>query len=498
MTGLASKLAKGATWMVLARLATRGIGVISTVILARILLPEDFGLMAMAMSIVALIELLRAFGFDTALIQNQQARREHYDTAWTFNVLLGVTAAALVCAFAIPTSRFFAEDRVVALMLALAIGIAIQGFENVGVVDFRKYMQFDRDFMFLLGAKIASFLATVWSAVQLQSYWALVIGILVGRVWSLLASYWMHPFRPTFSLRAHRDLFTFSKWLLLNNFLLFLKSRVADLVIGNVSGARALGLYNISYEISNLPATEVVMPINRAVFSGYAVMADNMERLRRGFINVISVIGVFAVPAGIGIAATAELLVPVALGDKWLDAIPLIRILAIYGVIIAMQTNTLYIYIALGEPRTATILNGLHVALLIPALILATNRWGIEGAAWACLTVAVITTPYNVHVLVGRLSIQPRQLIEVLWRPFLASSAMLAIVTSFVSLSTGVQWIETSDVGSAGLSLVVAVATGATAYTLLLILLWIVSGRPYGVESEVLERLRATRIFPRR
>lgn len=496
MSGLARKLATGAAWMVLARMATRGIGVVSTLILARILMPEDFGLVAMAMSLIGLTELLRAFGFDTALIQNQRAARAHYDTAWTFNALLGVTAAVVVVLLAWPAASFYGESRLQLVMWALAAGIAIQGFENVGIVDFRKHLQFDREFTFTLGSKVAGFVATVGAAFWLKSYWALVIGILAGRAWAFGASFWMHPYRPRLSIAARHELIGFSKWLLLNNFLLFLKNRASDFVIGRISGARALGLFNISDEISNLPTTEIVMPINRAVYSGYAQMGSDRARLRAGFLNVISVIGAFAMPAGAGIAAIAPLLVPLALGPQWLDAIPLIQILAFYGVLIALQTNTLYVYIALGEPRTASLLNALHVALLIPALIWLTTQAGPVGAAWACLLVTVITTPVNVAVLVRRLDLRIRDLLSPLWRPLLAAALMFGVVRVIVAAPEGA---PPSGVGLLALGghLGLAVVIGATSYALLLWLLWLACRRPPGIERELIGRLASVRLFRR-
>lgn len=474
--------------MVLARLATRVIGVISTLVLARFLMPEDFGLIAMATSIVAVIELLRAFGFDTVLIQKQQAGKEHYDTAWTFNVIVGIAAGLIVLLLSVPATVFYGESRIVPIMCLLAAGLAIQGFENVGIIDFRKYMRFDKDFTFMLGAKLAGFLVTVPIAVVFQTYWALVLGIMATRIWAVIASFVMHPYRPRFSLAASRELFSFSKWLLFNNFLLYLKSRASDFVIGRISGARSLGLFSVSYEIANLPTTEIVMPINRAVYSGYAQMDSDLARLRQGFLNVISVIAAFALPASAGIAATASLVVPLALGDRWLDAIPLIQVLAIYGVLIALQTNTLYIYIALGEPRTATLLNALHVAVLIPALVLGTMKSGSIGAAWACLITAVINAPINAWVLLQKLQLRPRDFLAAAWRPALSAAAMFLVVHLFMNRPNGL-----SDAAAGVLRMLAELGfvagLGGMTYLAALWLLWLVARRPSGIEREILARL---------
>src|SRR5688572_707114 len=124
-------IAKGAAWMVVAKLTERSLGLISTLVLARLLVPADFGLVAMAMSVIALIELATAFGFELALIQRQNPTKEHYDTAWTLNVTLGTSSALVTAALAYPAALFFDEPRLVLVMVALAGSWAIQSFENI-------------------------------------------------------------------------------------------------------------------------------------------------------------------------------------------------------------------------------------------------------------------------------------------------------------------------------------------------------------------------------
>src|SRR5688500_19973733 len=115
-------MASGAAWMVLAKLAERSLALVSMLILARVLVPQDFGIVAMAMSFVALLEMLTAFGFDVALIQKQTKERGHWDTVWTFTALVGFAIAALMIAFAGLVADFFDEPRLVEVMWVLAFG----------------------------------------------------------------------------------------------------------------------------------------------------------------------------------------------------------------------------------------------------------------------------------------------------------------------------------------------------------------------------------------
>ena len=179
-TGL--QAARGVGWMVLFKLSERSVGFVSTLILARLLRPNDFGLVAMATAVAAGAGLMSAFGFDSALIQRQHVDRSHYDTAWSFNVVFGIAVGILLVLLAVPASRFYREPRLEDIIYVLAVVALVQGFENIGTVQFRKELDFRKEFKFLLGKRIASFAVTMTLAFTIRSYWALVAGILTGTV----------------------------------------------------------------------------------------------------------------------------------------------------------------------------------------------------------------------------------------------------------------------------------------------------------------------------
>ncbi len=479
-------MAKGAAWMVLFKLIERGLGLISTIILARLLIPDDFGLIAMAISIIATLEMLNSFSFDMALIQNPDANRNHYDTAWTFNVILATTSSLILLLLAAPAAVFYDEPRLEMVIYFLAVGAFIQGLQNIGIVHFRKELEFNKEFKFLLAKKLVSFCVTVPLAFILGNYWALVIGMLTGKSVGTIYSYLIHPYRPRFSLTARHELFHFSKWLLVNNLLSFLRFRSAHFIIGKTSGTHSLGLYTIAYEISNLPTTELIAPINRAVFPGYAKMSSELAILHQSFLNIIAIITVFSLPTGTGIAAVAPQLVQVVLGEKWMAAVPLIQILAFFGVITALQTNTAYVYIALGKPKVIALLSGLHVLLLIPLLFWLTIPDGATGAAWAYLVSALVMLPVTFIFIMRQLDIKLFHLLSIFWRPITATLAMFLIVNQTIEYLSFMP-----DTFRIYLQLALGVVSGAVSYCVILLALWFVSSRPAGAEQLLISKLQS-------
>ncbi|MDH3978272.1 MAG: lipopolysaccharide biosynthesis protein [Gammaproteobacteria bacterium] len=481
MDNIKRKMAAGVGWMTLFKLAIRGLGLISTVILARLLVPADFGLVAMATSVVAAFELLMAFNFEVVLIQNQSAKRSHYDTAWTFNVLFGLSIAIIVASISGIAAEFFSEPRLQAVLLVLAVAFAIESFNSIGVVNLAKELKFKAEFRLKVIQHIARFSMTIPLAFWLQSYWALVFGILFGKTTMLAMTYIAAPHRPTLTLSASRELFRFSSWLLVNNLLQFLRNRSTEILLGRLASVQALGLFSVSFEISNLPTTELVAPINRAVLPGYAKMASKLSDLRTSYLEVISLITIFSLPAGAGIAATAHLIVPIALGEKWLSAIPVIQILAIYGGLNSMLTNSGAVFNALAKPYFMTIIQVATVALLLPTSYFLASESGALGLAWAYLYTLPAVILLSFWFSLKILELRAMVLLSVLWRSILSTFLMYMTVTNAFEHDTT----TTPSVIEAAIDLAKAVTLGISAYMLSIITLWQISGKPEGAEKIV-------------
>ena len=485
MSDIDRKIAVGAAWMVAFKLLDRSIGLLSTIVLARVLVPEDFGLVAMAMVLIGALQVLISFSFDVTLIQNPQAGRDQFDTAWTLT-LIGSSACALALALLGPAAAaFYQEPRLATIVYLLAGGFALQGLANIGPVTFRRDMRFDQEFKFLLGKRLSTFLITIPAALYFRNYWALIIGQLAGTALSVALSYWMSNYRPRLSLAAKVELFHSSRWLMLHNLFQFLNNSAPQFLIGRWSGAQALGVYAIASEIATLPTTELVAPINRAAFPGYARAAGDLEQLRVSFLKVISSIAIFALPAGVGIVVVADLLVPAVLGWHWSAAIALIQVLAIYGAIQALQTNIGYIYLALGKLRQVTVIAGLQLAILLAILIPLLLRYGVLGAAWAFLASMMLMVPVN-QVLVARvLQLGWQQFGACLLRPAVASAALAGGVL-LLKQALHLRPITSDYV----LALLGCVACGAAIYVAAMLLLWRGAGQPDGAERYFFVKLQ--------
>lgn len=475
--------------MILFTFMGRILGLISTVILARLLTPADFGLVAMAMSVVFALELLNSFGFEFALVQRKDAGESFYNTAWTLRLMFAMLVATLLVVLAGPASEFYEQPNLRAIIYCLAFSVAVEGFQNIGVVGFLKELEFQKEFIWRILVKLAMFVTTVPLAIYLGNYWALVAGMIIGRISGVALSYVMHPFRPSFSLAETRRLLGFSIWLSLNSMIAFFRLRSADFVLGRTAGPAQLGLFSVANELAGLVTTDLVLPINRAVFPGFAKVSDDLARLRSEYLNVIGLTCIFTFPAGLGIAATADLLIPTMLGAKWLDAVPLIKILALQALYASFYIHNASVYISLGRPKVGTMLGMLHISILLPLLIMWTSESGATGAAFAYLTTVCIIAPVGISVTLIILHLNFFTFLSRFWRPLVAAAAMYWIVARVVGqLGMG------QSFGESLANLLISIGTGVLCYVTVVAVLWQLSSRPPGAEHEILNVLvRRTR-----
>lgn len=489
-------MARGAAWMVALQSADRALGFISIIVLARLLVPADFGLVALGMAVVGGLAAFSEFGFDLALIQNQNAERRHYDTAWTLTLLRGFLLAGILIAIAEPNAALMGDDRLVELGYVLALIPFIESFINIGIVDFRKELQFRKEFLYRLTSRLGGVVVTVSLAFFWRDYWVLVVGQLTAVSLRLVLSYTLHPYRPRFSLAAWKELFHFSKWLFLNGLAQFASRRAATFVVGAFLTPAAVGLFTVSGGVTGAVSQVFIAPVKRTFFPGFAKLSQDMAAMRDVLLGAYALTVLVALPLCVGIGLTAEYIVPLAFGAQWLEAIPMIQILIFSSLANALQGPVRPLLLALNRPELVTSLSLVNAAILIPALIVGTWLAGLEGAAWALIVENTVMMIVQHTILRRFLEISVMEVFGRIWRS-LAASGVLALAL-WALKSTAILPANTSIIEDlAGLALLAG--AGCLAYAAALLAFWALCGRPAGsAEGMILAliRRRLTRPAP--
>jgi lipopolysaccharide exporter len=476
-----SAVVSGALLMVAMRWTDRLIGVVSTLILARLLAPADFGMIAMASLVIALTEVLLDLGVNVALMQNAAPSKEDYDTAWTLRLIQAVAAAVIVAAAAPFAEGYFNTPGIRIVIQVLALSFLLGALENIGVITFQKELRFALEFRFTFAKRMVGFVTTITAAWLLQSYWALVIGTLAGRGFGAALSYLMHPMRPHLSVARFGAIFSVSQWVLLRNAGNFLDNKMHQMIVGGRENAAVMGAYALADEIAAMPTTELLAPINRVLFPAFVKVKDDLAELKRVFLLSQSIQALLGVPAGVGLALVSREAVQVLLGEKWMIAVPFVEIIAYVNVVTAISTSGIYILYALGQVRTIAIYSWVQVAIFLICAYLVFPTSGAIAVAWLRFGIAVLGVCVFLTLLMRALKgLRVSELAAAVWRPLVAVCVMSAGVHAAGLLPTS----------GAVLLLAAKIAAGGVTYAAAILLLWYLAGRPAGAESYLVGHAR--------
>ncbi len=475
---IATSILSGTKWYVGMRWCVRGLTIISSAVLARLLLPEDFGLVAVAMVILGLVALIFDFGVTWALIQNKNATKAHFDTAWTLR-LLQALAVGLALYLSSPwIAAAYGDARLELVCQILSAATIVRGLENIGIVRFQIEMNFSADFRYHVSVKLISTLVTVAFALYFRNYMALVVSSVAAGLLEVLFSYIFSRYRPKVSLEKFGEIWGFSQWILARNIAKYISTQGDLVVLAGLASPTALGFYKWGVELSSMTVSEVQQPFSRALTPGLALIQDDHSRLISGYLRALSMMGLIAVPVSLGLGAVAEEVVPLFLGggDKWLPVVPLLQALVLFAMFGALYGISGTLLTVTGHVKFTAYVYWIQAALTLLSLYPAFLLYELVGVAWARVFIGLSMFIVVSCMVIKICRVQARKILDAVWRPVIAGFSMtgaLAYVSSNLNLD------------SAPL-LLAKIFMGAIVYVLVIGLGWVVSGMPKSAEVELL------------
>ena len=322
---LSRKAVEGGVWVVASRFSTQFLALVKLIVLARILSPDDFGIMGIALMVVAVAERFSQTGLQQALIQKPLDIRDDLNLTWTFLLLRGLFLCLMIVLLAPWIAVFFHLPRAVPIIRVMGISLLVQSLGNIGIVYFHRELIFKKQFFYQFGGDAAEFVTALILALTLRNVWALALGLLAGRCMSSILSYALHAYRPRWSWngRKLRALLSFGKWISFSNIFIFISSFLDTIVVGKLMGAASLGYYRIAYQISHMPSTEITQVVSQVSFPAFAKIQQDVDKLSQAYHRVLRLTMVSSFPVAILIAVLVPDFTTIFLGPKWLPIIPL-------------------------------------------------------------------------------------------------------------------------------------------------------------------------------
>lgn len=434
--GLGRTAAGGAAWQGMSYLLGRALVFAATVLLARLLAPEQFGLVGLALVFIGYAEAVASLGVAQAIVYLPAGRRTN-DAAVAFSVASSLLLAAVAVLSAPAVASFFGDPEVAPLFRLLALTLVLGAAAQVPDALLQRDLRFRRRVGAQLTRSFGRGVASVAFALAGLGPYAIAWGYIVGDLLYVVVAWRLVDYRPSrsiFGLRWQeaKPLVSYGAPAAASVLLSNLIFDIDYLVVGQRLGAEALGLYTLAFRVPYMAIISVFFVFSAVAFPVFSKVNDDVERLRRGYLTGLSIQATYGFAAGLGLAVMAPELVEVVLGPEWRESIVPLQALSIYAALRSLAVGANDIYKAMGRPALALWLSFLRLALVVPVLLVAT-RWGIEGVAWAQVVLALVFVGLMQGLALRILGLPVRRLARAL-QPALVVGASVALAAGTASL----------------------------------------------------------------
>lgn len=347
-SSLTNKATNGVLWSAVERFSVQGIQFMLSIIIARLLLPSDYGLIAMLSIFLAVAQTFVDSGFSNALIQKKNSTEIDFSTVFYFNIAIGLFLYLVFYISSPYIALFYSEPQLCLITKIVGLGVVINSFGVVQRAKFSIALNFRLQAIASLAAVTISGLVGVYLAYHKYGAWALVVQNLLNNFLNVSLLWILSKWRPLwcFSWDSFNGLFTYGSKLLVSGLLHTLYTNLYSLAIGKKMSSGDLGLYNRAFTLASFPAGNITDVMHKAMFPVLCSIQDNEEELENYFMRYIRSVCFIVFPLMIGLAVLAQPFVEVVLTDRWLEIVPILQILSFaYMWDPVMRINNHFLYV---------------------------------------------------------------------------------------------------------------------------------------------------------
>ncbi|WP_369052476.1 MOP flippase family protein [Kineococcus terrestris] len=411
-------------WSAAGRTGAQALQFLAGLVLARLLAPEDFGLLASVYVVTGFTVLLFDMGLGAALVHQRRLTQSDLDTAFWLNALGGLVFVGILAALGPLVADFYGDPRLTYITPLAGLGFAL-ALNVCHSALLQREMEFKKIASVELVCAVLGNASTIAAAVGGLGALSLVVGPSVQAVAMTVLMWSVVRWRPRGFVRREsvRRLWSFSGGMLGFSVVNYVGRNSDNLLIGRVLGAAPLGLYNRAYTLMLLPLQQVSQVLGRVMFPALASLRDDPERLRRAYRRTIVVMTAVTMPVLVGMAATADGLVPILWGDQWLDTVPMLQVLCLAGLPQCLSSSEGWLYQSQGRTGTMFKVGVVSTVLTVVAIVVGL-QWGVLGVAVAVFAKMWLWQPIGFRIACGLIDLPARRVFADIARPLLVSVAM--------------------------------------------------------------------------
>lgn len=391
----------GASWIGALKIFSRGISILRTVILARILSPSQFGVFGIATLALSLIETLTETGINVVLVQKKESIEEYINTAWIISIARGFIIFLVIFLSAGFVSSFFKSKEAYQLLLLVSFVPLIRGFINPAIAKFQKELKFQKEFYYRISILLVETLISLILVIITKNTISLVWGLIGGAVFEVIISFIVVKPTPLFKFNKviFKEIISHSKWITSSGIFGYLFANGDNIVVGRALGTFSLGIYDMAYTIALLPTTELAEVVARVTFPVYVQFSEDRRRLMRAYIKTTLLIALITFPVVILFFIFPTQLIHIFLGDKWLEAAGILQIMSIFAFIAAVFSPSGAVFYSVKKQKYNFIISVIAFFVMIILIYPLVLNWGLIGAGVAATLGSISTLPVLLYFL---------------------------------------------------------------------------------------------------
>jgi O-antigen/teichoic acid export membrane protein len=400
---LSKKVSKGMVWVVITSFLVRGLQIVSAIIVARLLLPADFGAIAVCMAVLTFAQGATDMGFLAALIQRIDWDDSYLNTAWTIELL----RAAVIALFLIVTAPlfgiFFKNADITGLLRLLSLSILFQGLNSIGLICLRKDLDFYRLSISEIIPTLVQVLLVIPLAYFLKNAWAIAISGVFSSLVACMISYMLHPYRPrlVFERKKALNMFHYGKWVFGTTILVMIAEQGTTMVAGYYLGMVVLGYYNRATVFSKQISQQIAQFVWRMGFPLYSQLQIEEDKLKDVYFSTMKLLLFIGFPlAGLLLVLSREFTLAL-LTEKWLAIVPLMQLFGVLSFFLFMLTPMGVLFSATGKPSVNTKLSCLSVGMLLLFIVPFIRIWGASGVVMSFIISTAIAFPIQLYMVIS-------------------------------------------------------------------------------------------------
>ena len=396
-----NKIISGFSWQSLQKVFVAVLSFAKIYVLARLLSPDDFGLFSLTMIALGITESFTQTGINTTIIQSKHSVKYFIDTAWVIAIIRGFLIGSLMIAMGFLMGNYYQEEQLFSIIAVTALVPVIKGFINPAIVKWQKSFNFSKDSLYHSALLLIEALAQIALALLLHSVWAMALGVIISAIFEVLLSFLILKEKPVFKyLKSRGDIiFENARWLSVGSLFHYLNDNVDDFLLGKIVGTYNLGIYHNAYSLSHKANYELAKSAYHGVFPALTELTINKKKkeMKRIFLKTTMSTLLIAAVVSIPLIIFSEFFVNLILGEQWVAAIPILRILTIAGLVQAISNMCLAVIISQKKYIFMNLQLFVSLGIMTLGIIILGGKNGLVGASWGIVLARLISLPIAIY-----------------------------------------------------------------------------------------------------